>query len=50
VACDATGIDKKSVTAWIKTAVASWGAFNDKLNVTEQVKLLIVRELEKAYK
>ena len=40
------GIDKKDIPAWIKTAVDSWGAFDDKLNVTEQVKLLIVRELE----
>jgi hypothetical protein len=46
----AAGIDKKGVPKWIKTAVDSWGAFDDKLNVTEQVKLLIVRELEKAYK
>jgi hypothetical protein len=42
----ATGINKKGIPAWIKTAVDSWGAFDDKLNVTEQVKLLIVRELE----
>lgn len=42
----AAGIDKKSIPAWIKAAVASWGAFDDKLNVTEQVKLLIIRELE----
>lgn len=46
----ATGIDKKGIPKWIKAAVDSWGAFDDKLNVTEQVKLLIVRELEKAYK
>jgi hypothetical protein len=42
----ATGINKKGIPAWIKAAVDSWGAFDDKLNVTEQVKLLIVRELE----
>jgi hypothetical protein len=42
----AAGIDKKSIPAWIKAAVDSWGAFDDKLNVTEQVKLLIIRELE----
>ena len=41
-----TGIDKKGIPKWIKTAVDSWGAFDDKLNVTEQVKLLIVRNLE----
>ena len=46
----AAGIDKKGIPAWIKTAVDNWGAFDEKLNVTEQVKLLIVRELEKAYK
>ncbi|MDP3008385.1 MAG: hypothetical protein Q8N30_04860 [Methylococcales bacterium] len=43
-------LDKKGIPAWINAAVDSWGAFDDKLNVTEQVKLLIVRELEKAYK
>jgi regulator of replication initiation timing len=42
----AAGIDKKGVQAWIQAAVDGWGAFDDKLNVTEQVKLLIVRELE----
>ena len=41
-----TGIDKKGIPKWIKTAVDSWGAFDDKLNITEQVKLLIVRNLE----
>ncbi|MFI3188974.1 MAG: hypothetical protein QX190_05315 [Methylococcales bacterium] len=44
------GIDKKGIPAWIKTAVDSWGAFDDKLNVTEQIKLLIVRELESELK
>jgi hypothetical protein len=42
----ATGIDKKSIPAWIQSAVNEWTAFDAKLNVTEQVKLLIVRELE----
>jgi len=42
----AAGIAKKGIPAWIKAAVDSWGAFDDKLNTTEQVKLLIVRELE----
>jgi hypothetical protein len=42
----AAGIDKKGVPKWIKTAVDSWGAFDDKLNVTKQVRCLIVRELE----
>jgi hypothetical protein len=31
---------------WIKTAVDSWETFDPALIVTEQVKLLIVRELE----
>lgn len=30
----------------IQSAVSEWGAFDDKLNITEQVKRLIVRELE----
>jgi hypothetical protein len=42
----ATGINKKSIPAWIQSAVNEWTAFDEKLNVTEQVKLLIVRELE----
>ena len=42
----AAGIDKKGIAAWIKAAVSEWGAFDDKLNITEQVKRLIVRELE----
>jgi hypothetical protein len=42
----AADIDKKGISAWISAAVGSWGGFDDKLNVTEQVKLLIVRELE----
>lgn len=42
----AAGIDKKGIPAWIKSAVNAWTPFNDGLNVTEQVKLLIVRELE----
>jgi hypothetical protein len=42
----ATGIDKKGIPAWIQSAVSDWTAFDPALNVTEQVKLLIVRELE----
>lgn len=42
----AAGIDKKGIPAWIQSAVDSWTAFDPALNVTEQVKLLIVRELE----
>jgi hypothetical protein len=42
----ATGIDKKGISAWINAAVSDWGGFDAALNVTEQVKLLIVRELE----
>jgi hypothetical protein len=46
----ATGIDKKGMPAWIQSAVNNCGAFNDKLPITLQVKTLILRELEKAYK
>lgn len=42
----ATGIDKKGIPAWIQSAVDSWGAFDDKLPITLQVKTLILRELE----
>ena len=42
----ATSINKKSIPAWIQSAVNEWTAFDEKLNVTEQVKRLIVRELE----
>ena len=42
----ATGIDKKGIPAWIQNAVNDWTAFDDKLPITKQVKLLIVRELE----
>ena len=42
----ATGIDKKGIPAWIQKAVNDWTAFDDKLPITKQVKLLIVRELE----
>lgn len=42
----AAGIEKKGIPAWIKAAVSEWGVFDEKLNVTEQVKFLIVRELE----
>jgi hypothetical protein len=42
----ATGIDKKGIPAWTQSAVSDWTAFDPALNVTEQVKLLIVRELE----
>lgn len=42
----AAGIDKKSIPAWIQSAVDSWGAFDDKLPITLQVKTLILRELE----
>jgi hypothetical protein len=42
----ATGINKKGIPAWIQSAVSDWTAFDPALNVTEQVKLLIVRELE----
>ena len=42
----ATGIDKKAIPAWISTSVSGFDCFNTALNVTEQVKLLIVRELE----
>ena len=42
----ATGIHKKGITAWL-----SGQSFDsDDKNITAQVKLLIVRELEKAYK
>jgi hypothetical protein len=40
------GIDKKGVKEWVQNAVDSWGAFDDKLNITRQVRCLIVRELE----
>jgi hypothetical protein len=43
----ATGINKKGIPAWIQQAVNDWTAFDDKLPITKQVKLLIVRELEK---
>ena len=42
----ATGIDKKAIPAWINSSVSGFEGFNTALNVTEQVKLLIVRELE----
>lgn len=42
----ATGINKKGIPAWIQSAVDSWGAFDDKLPITLQVKTLILRELE----
>lgn len=40
------GIDKKGVKEWVQNAVDSWGAFDPKLNITRQVRCLIVRELE----
>lgn len=40
------GIDKKGVKEWVQNAVDSWGAFDAKLNITRQVRCLIVRELE----
>jgi hypothetical protein len=40
------GIDKKGVKEWVQNAVDSWGAFDPKLNITRQVRSLIVRELE----
>jgi hypothetical protein len=43
----AAGIDKKGVSKWIQRAVDNWKAFDDKLPITKQVKLLIIRELEK---
>jgi len=42
----ATGIEKKGITAWISAAVSGWHDFDDTLNVTEQVKCLIVSKLE----
>jgi hypothetical protein len=41
-----TGIDKKGCKDWIQAAVDSWTAFDAKLNITKQVRCLIVRELE----
>ncbi len=40
------GIDKKGVKEWVQKAVDSWDAFDPKLNITRQVRCLIVRELE----
>jgi len=40
------GIDKKGVKEWVQNAVDSWGAFDPALNITRQVRSLIVRELE----
>jgi len=40
------GIDKKGVKEWVQNAVDSWGEFDAKLNITRQVRCLIVRELE----
>ena len=40
------GIDKKGVKEWVQNAVDSWGAFDPKLNITRQVRSLIVRQLE----
>lgn len=42
----ATDINKKDIPAWIQSAVNDWMAFDDKLPITKQIKLLIVRELE----
>lgn len=42
----ASGINKKGCQAWIQSAINNWTAFDSKLNVTKQVELLIVRELE----
>jgi hypothetical protein len=40
------GIDKAGCKTWIQAAVDGWGAFDAKLNITKQVRCLIVRELE----
>ena len=42
----ATSIDKKGCKEWVQNAVDNWTAFDAKLNVTKQIELLIVRELE----
>jgi hypothetical protein len=44
---NATGINKKGIPAWVQQAVNGWSEFDNKLPITRQVKLLIVRELEK---
>jgi hypothetical protein len=43
---NATGIDKKGVSAWINTAINDF-TINENLNVTEQVKFLIVKGIAK---
>lgn len=45
----ATGITKADVPKWVQAAVDSCAAFDAHLPITRQVKLLIVRELTKAY-
>jgi hypothetical protein len=41
----ATGITKQDVPKWVQAAVDGWGAFDSRLPITKQVKLLLIREL-----
>lgn len=45
----ATGINKADVPKWVQSAVNGWSAFDGELPITRQVKMLLVRELSKAY-
>lgn len=41
----ATGITKQDVPKWVQAAVDGWDAFDSRLPITKQVKLLLIREL-----